>query len=34
MKSFNGKVLFFDLSGFDRELVKAGGWVEYADSNY
>ncbi len=24
----------FDLSGFDRELVEAGGWVEYADSNY
>jgi len=24
----------FDLSGFDRELVKAGGWVEYADSRY
>jgi len=24
----------FDLSGFDRELVKAGGWVGYADSNY
>ena len=24
----------FNLAGFDRELVKAGGWVEYADSNY
>jgi 3-isopropylmalate/(R)-2-methylmalate dehydratase small subunit len=24
----------FDLSGFDRELVEAGGWVEYADSRY
>jgi 3-isopropylmalate/(R)-2-methylmalate dehydratase small subunit len=24
----------FDLAGFDRELVMAGGWVEYADSNY
>ena len=24
----------FDLAGFDRELVEAGGWVEYADSNY
>ncbi len=24
----------FHLSGFDKELVKAGGWVEYADSRY
>jgi 3-isopropylmalate/(R)-2-methylmalate dehydratase small subunit len=24
----------FNLAGFDRELVEAGGWVEYADSNY
>ncbi len=24
----------FDLAGFDRELVEAGGWVEYADRNY
>jgi len=24
----------FNLAGFDRELVKAGGWVEYADSHY
>ena len=24
----------FDLSGFDRELVEAGGWVAYADSKY
>lgn len=24
----------FDLAGFDRELVEAGGWVEYADSRY
>ncbi|HHE73945.1 MAG: 3-isopropylmalate dehydratase small subunit [Deltaproteobacteria bacterium] len=24
----------FNLAGFDRELVKAGGWVEYADRNY
>ena len=24
----------FGLSGFDRELVKAGGWVEFADSRY
>ena len=24
----------FNLSGFDRELVEAGGWVAYADSRY
>jgi len=24
----------FSLSDFDRSLVEAGGWVEYADSNY
>ena len=24
----------FSLSGFDRALVEAGGWVEYADSHY
>jgi 3-isopropylmalate/(R)-2-methylmalate dehydratase small subunit len=24
----------FTISGFDRELIKAGGWVEYADSKY
>ena len=24
----------FSISGFDEELVKAGGWVDYADSNY
>ena len=24
----------FTLSGFDRALVNAGGWVEYADANY
>jgi 3-isopropylmalate/(R)-2-methylmalate dehydratase small subunit len=24
----------FSLSGFDRALVEAGGWVEYADSRY
>jgi 3-isopropylmalate/(R)-2-methylmalate dehydratase small subunit len=24
----------FDLSGFDRELVQAGGWVDYADTHY
>ncbi len=26
--------LSFHLSGFDKELVKANGWVEYADSRY
>lgn len=40
----NGKFIFtsgsdsetipFTISGFDRELVKAGGWVEFADSRY
>ena len=24
----------FELSGFDRELVQAGGWVDYADAHY
>ena len=24
----------FNLNDFDKELVKAGGWLEYADSNY
>ena len=24
----------FDLAGFNRELVEAGGWVEYTDSHY
>lgn len=24
----------FTISGFDRELVKAGGWVDYADTRY
>jgi 3-isopropylmalate/(R)-2-methylmalate dehydratase small subunit len=24
----------FPLADFDRALVEAGGWVEYADSNY
>ncbi|MGD9330521.1 MAG: 3-isopropylmalate dehydratase small subunit [Desulfobacterales bacterium] len=24
----------YHLSGFDRALVEAGGWVEYADANY
>ncbi len=26
--------ILFELSGFDRELVEAGGWVDYADSHY
>jgi len=26
--------IHFSLSDFDRSLVEAGGWVEYADSNY
>jgi 3-isopropylmalate/(R)-2-methylmalate dehydratase small subunit len=24
----------FTISDFDRRLVKAGGWLEYADKNY
>jgi len=24
----------FTISGFDRELIDAGGWVDYADANY
>ena len=40
----NGKFVFssgnlsetvpFTISGFDKELVKAGGWVDFADSRY
>ena len=26
--------VFFSISGFDRALVEAGGWVEFADANY
>ena len=26
--------LCFSISDFDRSLVKAGGWVEYADAKY
>lgn len=26
--------LNYSISGYDKALVKAGGWVEYADSNY
>ena len=28
------KIIDFNISGFDAALIKAGGWVEYADSNY
>ncbi len=28
------KMVEFSISGYDESLVKAGGWVEYADSNY
>jgi len=28
------ETLFFTISGFDRDLVKAGGWVDFADSRY
>ena len=28
------KSFAFEITGFDSELVKAGGWVSYADSNY
>lgn len=28
------KTFDFQLAGFDRALVKAGGWVEFADSKY
>lgn len=28
------KEVSFNISGFDRALVEAGGWVGYADSNY
>jgi len=26
--------ILFSISGFDRALVEAGGWVEFADANY
>jgi 3-isopropylmalate/(R)-2-methylmalate dehydratase small subunit len=29
VKTFN-----YEISGFDKALVKAGGWVEFADSKY
>ena len=28
------EVVPFSISGFDRELIRSGGWVEYADSRY
>lgn len=28
------KEIGFEISGFDKELVETGGWVEYADQNY
>lgn len=28
------KTFAFEISGFDKALVKAGGWVEFADSRY
>lgn len=28
------EVVPFSISGFDRELIHAGGWVDYADSRY
>ena len=30
----NTKTIPFTISGFDAELVTAGGWVEYADAKY
>ncbi len=28
------KKIPFEISGFDKELIQTGGWVEYADQNY
>ncbi len=28
------EIVMFSISGFDRELINAGGWVDYADTNY
>jgi len=28
------KTAGFQITGFDADLVRAGGWVEYADQNY
>jgi 3-isopropylmalate/(R)-2-methylmalate dehydratase small subunit len=28
------KTILFTLSGFERELVESGGWIEYADKHY
>ena len=30
----NQEVIPFTISGFDRELINAGGWVDYADAKY
>ena len=30
----NKKEIKFSLTGFDRDLVKAGGWVDYVDKKY
>ncbi len=30
----NRKEINFSLTGFDRDLVKAGGWVDYVDKKY
>lgn len=28
------RTMAFEISEFDRQLIRAGGWVEYADQNY
>jgi 3-isopropylmalate/(R)-2-methylmalate dehydratase small subunit len=28
------EILPFSISGFDADLVTAGGWVDYADANF
>ena len=30
----NRETVPFTISGFDRQLIDAGGWVDYADANY
>jgi len=30
----NTRVIPFSLTGFDRDLIQAGGWLEYADKRY
>jgi 3-isopropylmalate/(R)-2-methylmalate dehydratase small subunit len=34
MPDHSGEMIRFDISEFDRALVRAGGWVEYADTHY